>query len=173
MVIHRYSKILCVLAIAFFCSLVSFGNITDYQSNFSFVEHVFKMDTIFPDASIRYRAIEEPNMHHIGYVMIIILETLTAILCWIGAFKMFQHRSDSAEIFHRSKNWAIIGLTIGFLTWQVGFMSIGGEWFGMWMSQVWNGIQSAFRFFMTILGVMIYISLRDTELDGRSHQALD
>jgi hypothetical protein len=35
-------------------------------------------------------------------------------------------------------------------------MSIGGEWFGMWMSEKWNGVPDAFRFFVTILMVLIY-----------------
>ncbi|MET0528733.1 MAG: DUF2165 family protein, partial [Microvirga sp.] len=55
-------------------------------------------------------------------------------------------------------------LTLGFLVWQVGFMSVGGEWFGMWMSEKWNGVPDAFRFLMTILGVLIFVSLRDDEL---------
>ena len=44
-------------------------------------------------------------------------------------------------------------------------MTIGGEWFGMWMSQTWNGLNSAARVFMLILGVMVYVSLPDPELD--------
>jgi len=36
----------------------------------------------------------------------------------------------SAVVFNCSKSIAIAGLTLGFLVWQVGFMSIGGEWFG-------------------------------------------
>jgi len=55
-------------------------------------------------------------------------------------------------------------LTLGFLVWQVGFMSVGGEWFGMWMSKQWNGVPDAFRFFITILAVLIFLSLRDEEL---------
>ena len=54
-----------------------------------------------------------------------------------------------------------MGLTLGFLTWQVGFMSIGGEWFGMWMSKQWNGVPDAFRFFVTIILVLIYLVQRD------------
>ncbi len=46
--IVRLSKALLVCAIALFASLVAFGNITDYGSNFAFVRHVFMMDTIFP-----------------------------------------------------------------------------------------------------------------------------
>ena len=159
----RLSKSFMVLAIAFFASLVAFGNITDYGSNFAFVHHVFLMDTIFPDSSIKYRAIESEALHHAGYIFIIALETLTALLCWVGGFKMLAASGGSAKEFNARKKWAIVGLTIGFLTWQVGFMSIGGEWFGMWMSGQWNGVPSAFRFFITIIAVLIYLVLPDTD----------
>jgi predicted small integral membrane protein len=90
---------------------------------------------------------------------------LTAILCWIGAFAMFGRLSGDAKSFNHSKKWAIAGLSVGFLVWQVGFMSIGGEWFGMWMSSTWNGIESAFRFFITIIAVLIYVVLPDGEIE--------
>lgn len=70
-----------------------------------------------------------------------------------------------AASFNRAKTFAIAGLTLGFLTWQVAFMSVGGEWFGMWMSKQWNGVPDAFRFFVTILLVLIYLVPRDGELD--------
>lgn len=165
MIITRLTKTAFVAAIALFASLVSFGNITDYNSNFAFVQHVLLMDTIFPDAEIKYRAITSPALHTAGYVLIIAAETLTAILCWIGAFCMLGRVGSDARSFNRSKQWAIAGLAVGFLVWQVGFMSIGGEWFGMWMSPTWNGIQSAFRFFITIIAVLIFISMPDGELN--------
>ncbi|WP_173931984.1 DUF2165 domain-containing protein [Chelativorans sp. Marseille-P2723] len=164
MLITRLSKTAFVAAIAFFATLVSFGNITDYGTNFAFVEHVLMMDTIFPDATITYRAIHSPVLHHIAYVFIIACETLTAILCWVGAFHMLGQISADARLFNRSKSWAIAGLALGFLVWQVGFMSIGGEWFGMWMSSTWNGIESAFRFFITIIAVLIFVAMPDEEL---------
>ena len=61
--------------------------------------------------------------------------------------------------------FAVAGLTLGFLLWQVGFMSIGGEWFGMWQSQQWNGVPSAFRFLITILAVLIFVAIPDQELE--------
>ncbi|RKF15411.1 DUF2165 domain-containing protein [Roseovarius spongiae] len=161
--ILRLSKAAMVLAVALFASLVAFGNITDYGSNFAFVKHVLLMDTIFPDATIKYRAIEAPWMHHAAYIFIIALETLTAILCWIGGFRLIAARALPRREFHEAKGWAIAGLTLGFLTWQVGFMSIGGEWFGMWMSETWNGVPDAFRFFITIIAVLIYLVTPDGE----------
>lgn len=163
--ITRYSKILLVCAIAFFSSLVAFGNITDYGSNFAFVHHVFLMDTIFPTATIKYRAVESLTLHHVGYIAIIILETLTALICWAGAYRLFKSLKAPAPQFNKSKKTAIAGLTLGFLVWQVGFMSIGGEWFGMWMSKEWNGVPDAFRFFTTIILVLIYLNQKDAEND--------
>ncbi|MEK6595492.1 MAG: DUF2165 family protein, partial [Pseudomonadota bacterium] len=40
----RLSKVVLVLAIALYTSLVAFNNLTDYDSNFTIVNHVLKMD---------------------------------------------------------------------------------------------------------------------------------
>lgn len=164
--IVRISKISLVAAIALFASLVAFGNVTDYATNFQFVRHVLMMDTIFADTRIHYRAIETPWAHHAGYVLIIVLETLTALFCWAGVVRLLKARSGNAHQFNAAKSTAVIGLTLGFLVWQVGFMSIGGEWFGMWMSEQWNGVPSAFRFLVTILLVLIYLVMPDGELQA-------
>ncbi|QAA93866.1 DUF2165 family protein [Pollutimonas thiosulfatoxidans] len=162
--IIRYSKASLVAAIALFASLVAFGNITDYGSNFAFVRHVLLMDTIFSTATIHYRAIHTPFLHHAAYVLIIAAEALTAILCWVGAWRLLKRAKSSARDFNHSKRMAVAGLTLGFLVWQVGFMSVGGEWFGMWMSEQWNGVPSAFRFLATIALVLIYLVQQDGEI---------
>lgn len=161
----RLSKALLVCAIALFASLVAFGNMTDYGTNFAFVRHVFMMDTLFPDSTITYRSIQSPWILQAGYIGIITLETLTAILCWIGGIRLLRSLKKPSALFNQAKTFAVAGLTLGFLTWQVAFMSIGGEWFGMWMSSKWNGVPDAFRFFVTILLVLIYLVPRDGELD--------
>lgn len=166
MPVIRISKVIIAAAIGLYASLVAFGNITDYGSNFAFVQHVLAMDTIFPEATIGYRAINNEIAHHVAYVLIIAAEVAMAVACWVGAARMFAMRAEPARVFNRSKAWAIAGLTIGFIVWQVGFMSVGGEWFGMWMSSTWNGLNSAFRVFITIMVAMIYIAMPDSELDA-------
>lgn len=161
MLTTRISKTFLLMSIAIFCTLVSFGNITDYETNFEFVKHVLMMDTIFPNSSILYRSINNMVLINLGYILIISLDTISAILCWIGVYKMLCAIKSNAENFNSSKRMGVTGLTCGFLTWQVGFMSVGGEWFGMWMSHSWNGIESSFRFFITIIAVLIYISIKD------------
>lgn len=167
MIAVRAAKIAMVAAIAFFASLVAFGNITDYGTNFVFVQHVLSMDTVFPFSTIRYRAVTDPTLHHLAYALIIAAEAATALLCWIGAYRLLRAIRADARAFNRAKACAVAGLTLGFLLWQVGFMSVGGEWFGMWQSPEWNGVPSAFRFVVVIVGVLIVVLLPDEEHDAK------
>jgi predicted small integral membrane protein len=167
MIAIRLAKIAMVAAIALFATVVAFGNITDYGTNWAFVQHVLSMDTIFERSTIRYRAITSPALQHATYAIIIATEATTALLCWIGAFALLRRLRADAAAFNRAKTFAVAGLTLGFLLWHVGFMTVGGEWFGMWQSQAWNGVPSAFRFAMVILGVLIFVAMRDDELATR------
>ena len=160
----RAAKIAAVAAVALFATLVAFGNVTDYGTNLVFVQHVLAMDSIFPGSTITYRAITSPALQHAAYALIIAAEALTALLCWIGAVALARSLGADAKTFNRAKTFAIAGLTLGFLLWQVGFMTIGGEWFGMWQSQHWNGVPSAFRFVMVIAAVLIFVAMRDDEV---------
>lgn len=159
---ERLAKLFAVASMALLASLVSFGNLTDYGSNLQFVEHVLRMDTTFPGNANMYRAITSPMLQHLGYDLIILLETVTALLCWAGVIAMWRAIRHENAVFARAKRWAIAGLTLGYLTWQVCFMTIGGEWFGMWQSQQWNGTESAFRFFMTFLVILIFVTRAET-----------
>ena len=167
MIIVRLAKIAMVVSIALFATMVAFGNITDYGTNFAFVEHVLSMDTIFERSTIRYRAITSPALHHLAYAVIIATEALMAVLCWIGAWALWRKLRADAGAFNRAKVFAVLGLTLGFLLWQVGFMTIGGEWFGMWQSKSWDGVPSAFRFVMVIMAVLIFVVLPDGNLERR------
>lgn len=157
--VFRLSKVALVASVALTVSLVVFGNMADYGTNWTFVTHVLSMDTVLADSSIRHRAITNPALQMLAYWLIIAAELGTAILCWAGAIALLRAIKAPAPTFDAAKIWSVAGLTLGFLTWQAGFMAIGGEWFGMWQSTTWNGEASAFRFHMTIIAVLIYLSL--------------
>ena len=160
----RAAKVVVVAAFALHASLVAFGNVTDYATNFVFVRHVLSMDSIFPDATITWRAISNPALQHAAYVLIIATEIAVAALCWVGAYRLFRAVRAEARAFSQAKPFAIAGLMLGILLWQVGFITIGGEWFGMWMAQQWNGVQSAFRIVVILLGSLIFVAMRDEDL---------
>jgi predicted small integral membrane protein len=162
--ILRIAKIATAASIAAFLTLVTFGNLTDYDTNFAFVQHVLAMDTIFATSTITYRAVTNPVLHHLAYGLIIMAQAIVSALCWIGVFRLLRRLWADALTFNHAKNLAIAGLTLALLLYQFGFVTIGGEWFGMWMSSQWNGVPSAFRFLITILAVLIFVALPDGEL---------
>ena len=159
MLVVRLSKAALVAALALTCTLVVFGNIVDPAVNLAFVQHVLAMDTVLPGSGIVDRSITDPALQRAAFALIVAGEALTTLLLWIGVLLMLVRLRASPARFVRAKAWAIAGLSVGFLIWQAGFLGIGGEWFGMWMSKVWNGQESAFRFAMTVLGVLIYVAL--------------
>jgi len=159
----RICKIVMVAGLSLFAFLVTFNNITDYQSNFEFVRHVLSMDTTFEGNAAMYRAITTPWVWHAGYWGIIAGEGLTCLLLALGALRMAQAAEADADSFQSAKGLVVLGATVGFLVWFVGFMAVGGEWFLMWQSETWNGQQAAFRFYMSILAVTIFVMLRDED----------
>jgi predicted small integral membrane protein len=161
MLITRYAKIAMCLLLAIFCLLVAFDNITDYTTNYLFVQHVLSMDTTFPGSELRYRAITSPAMWQLAYALIIAGEALTGVLFLAGAVRLFQARNAPGADFNRAKALAVTGAALAFLVWFFGFMVVAGEWFAMWESQTWNGQEPAFRFYVTVLVVLIFVLQSD------------
>lgn len=157
----RLSKILLLSCVAVFVSLVAFNNVTDYGSNFEYVRHVLSMDTTFPDNKGMWRRIESTSLHHAAYVFIIGIEIVIAAFCWFGVVKMWKNRHQSVT-FNKAKGPAVWGLTLGIILWFGGFIGIGGEWFLMWQSEIWNG-QAESAMFATIIGIiLIYLAQDDS-----------
>lgn len=160
----RLAKIGCVAALTLYVALVALGNLSDYWTNFAFVTHVLDMDEIPAGSHIHWRAVTSPLLHHAGYVLIIATEILIAALSGLGTIAMAQQIKAEAKLFQDAKGRAIAGLTLGFLLFEGGFIAVGGEWFGMWRSHDWDGVPSAFRVALTMLGVLIFVSLEDADL---------
>jgi predicted small integral membrane protein len=166
MLISRYAKMIMSLSLAVFCLLVTFDNLTDYGTNYLAVQHVMSMDTTFPGNALMYRSITNPVLWHIAYALIIAAEGITGLLFLAGGIRLFQMRNAPGAVFNEAKGLVIAGAAFAFLVWFLGFMVGAGEWFAMWQSKDWNFQQAAFRFYMTVLGVLIFVALPDSDLDG-------
>ncbi len=162
----RLAKIAMVASLALFAFLVTFNNVTDYGSNFAFVQHVLSMDTTFPGNALMWRAITTPIIWHAGYWLIIAGEALTCIAYAIATASLISALHTSGAAFNRAKRYVYVATGLGFLVWFTGFMVIGGEWFAMWQSPTWNGQEAAFRFYTALLGVAIFVALADGDLAG-------
>lgn len=162
----RYCKLALAASSFLFLALVVFNNITDYGSNYAFVEAVLSMNTTFPGNTAMWRAVDSPAMHHIFYWSIIAWEAAAMALIGMGSYRMFTNRGCTAAVFNKAKTWALVGLTVSLLQWYVAFLTVGAEWFLMWQSQSFNGQGAAGRMF-TVMGIsLIFLSLKDDEIEA-------
>lgn len=162
----RLSKITITAGLALWAFLVTLGNLTDYDSNRAFVQHVLAMDSIFPDSTLTWRAVTNPALQTAAYVAIIAVEALIAAAFLVASVLMASKLRAPKEAFQRARAFTAVGVLLGYGLFFVGFMAIGAEWFAMWQSEDWNGQDGAFQFYMTILAAGIYVFL-DTDGDIR------
>jgi predicted small integral membrane protein len=155
--------IIC-LSLSIFALLVGFNNLADYDSNYAFVQHTLSMDTVFPENALKYRAILERSLWKLAYGLIIFAEFLTGILLLVGVACMFRNM-NSPVAFARAKNWIYLGCLVGFMLWFFGFIVVGGEWFCMWQSEKWNGVEAAFRFVVLIMFTFLFTAMPESEND--------
>ena len=164
--ILRVSKSIVCMSLAMFALLVCLNNLLDYGSNYAFVQHTLSMDTVFPGNTLKYRAILDPFFWSLAYGLIIFAEFLTGILLLIGAISLLKN-IHSPLAFNKAKNWIYLGCLTGFLLWFLGFIVVGGEWFCMWQSEKWNGIEAAFRFVVLIMFTLLFTALPESGNDKK------
>lgn len=159
MLLIRLSKIAFVLSVAFLLFLIVLNNITDYGSNYLFVENVLGMTTVFDGNQLMWRSIESPLIHTLFYISIILWEAAAMALCGYGGYKLLRLLKAPRSEFEAGKSIAIAGLALSMLQWFVAFITVGGEWFTMWQSEVWNGQDAAFRMFACLGIILLFLYL--------------
>ncbi len=158
MMAFRRAQTALVGAVAFLLTLLAFNNLTDYDSNFHYVEHVLLMDTTFPDNHLKWRALTNPILHHLFYGALILWEATSAGLCWLGAIRLCRSWKSDTVSFYHAKSLAVYGLVLSMLQWLFAFLTVGGEWFVMWQSSTWDGQDAATRMFVVLGIVLLFLS---------------
>ncbi|MET7287900.1 DUF2165 domain-containing protein [Streptomyces sp. NPDC005573] len=125
--------------LALYIALVALGNITDYGTNQQFVRHVLAMDTTFKDDALMGRAVTGTGLQDAAYDAIIVWESLAAVVLIWGTALWALRRHE------RARRVSTYGLLMILLLFGAGFVAIGGEWFAMWQSKTWNGLDAATR----------------------------
>ncbi|MDP9080775.1 MAG: DUF2165 domain-containing protein [Bacteroidota bacterium] len=159
--LFRMAKVIAVAVIGLMALLVVIGNTTDYFTNYQFVQHVLKMDTVFPGSHLYYRHIDNVFLFHAGYILIIVMEAAMAFCCIKGSWLLFKNRKADVVVFHASKNWGVAGIIIGIMIWFLGFEIVGGEWFAMWQSSSWNGLAAAERIVSFLVLTLILLHFKE------------
>ncbi|GAA3499863.1 DUF2165 domain-containing protein [Streptomyces prasinosporus] len=142
---------LLTASVALYMALVAFGNITDFGTNQEFVRHVLAMDTTFEDDDLMWRAITNEGVQDAAYVAIIVWETAAALVLAYGTW--LWARRD----LPRARRFSTYGLLMTMLLFGAGFIAVGGEWFAMWQSEDWNGLDAATRVFV-LSGVVLLVN---------------
>jgi predicted small integral membrane protein len=159
----RCAKLLLLAGIALNYTLVVFNNLTDFGSNYEFIRHVLSMDTTFPGNHGMGRALTSPTMHLVFYWLIIAWEIVTTVMAWWGFVELFRAFRKPTSDFIAAKRVAVAALTLSLLMWLVAFLDVGGEWFLMWQSHLWNGQEEAFRMFVIVGFVLLLLLQPDTD----------
>ncbi|MCI3241202.1 MULTISPECIES: DUF2165 domain-containing protein [Streptomyces] len=144
---------LLTATVALYIALVAFGNITDFGTNQAFVQHVLAMDTTFKDDDLMWRAITNKGLQNTAYVAIIVWETVAALVLVYGTW-LWARRENA-----RARAVSTYGLLMLLLLFGAGFIAVGGEWFSMWQSKTWNGLDAALRVFVLSGVVLIVVQL--------------
>ncbi|GGS12907.1 membrane protein [Streptomyces aureoverticillatus] len=145
--------------VALYIALVAFGNITDFGTNQQFVRHVLAMDTTFKDEDIMWRAIESRALQDTAYVAIVAWETLAALVLITATVLWCVALRSPGGGHARARRLSTVGLLMLMLLFGGGFIGIGGEWFAMWQSKDWNGVDAATRVFTLSGIVLLFIHL--------------
>mgnify|MGYP002078430863 CR=1 FL=1 len=119
------------------------------------------MDTTFPDNKLMHRAITSPFLWNAAYILIILWEFAIAFFCWYGIIKLLRKIKSTPEEFDNAKNPATIGLTLCALLFGFAFITVAGEWFLMWQSEIWNGESAALKLFMMSGLSLIYLNIKE------------
>lgn len=140
----RLGTIRAVVAVLAFSTglqmaFIAFGNITDFGTNQAFVVHVLAMDTTFKSPNTMWRAITSTGVANTAYLAIIVWEAIAAIVLLAAFAAWLRGRVAGA------RQLSIIGWLMWVLLFGLGFIAIGGEWFQMWESAKWNGLQPALQ----------------------------
>ncbi|CAL9499023.1 hypothetical protein SUDANB6_03406 [Streptomyces sp. enrichment culture] len=136
--------------LALYITLVAVGNITDFGTNQQFVRHVLAMDTTFGDEDLMWRAITTEWIQDAAYVLIIVWECAAALVLLYGTWLWLRRDHP------RARRVSTYGLLMLMLLFGAGFIAIGGEWFAMWQSDQWNGLDAATRVFL-LSGVVLIV----------------
>ena len=158
--ITRAAKVLLLAGLALFYALVVFNNLTDFNSNYQFVNHVLSMDTTFPGNHGMWRALPStPSFTWPSISASLRGRVVNMVLLWWGVAHLMRALRLPAVAFNRAKGVPVMALTLSLAMWLVAFMSVGGEWFLMWQSHTWNGQEEAFRMF-AVVGLVLLIILQ-------------
>lgn len=158
----RCASIFITVTVALFFGVAVINNTVDYHASFAFVSHTLSMDMTKQNPNFMWRAITYPALQHTVFISIIVMQTVIALLCFFSSIKMIKALYADALLFQQAKSFAILGCSLGFFLYGLGFLVLAGQWFMMReVSGVWN-VQASVQAFLILIGIsLIFLSIQE------------
>ena len=173
----RLVTTLFVLMVAAYYVVVAFDNITNpvnpNGSNWPFVQGVLSGDGVPADSGFEWRFIDATWFQAFGFILIITGETLTGIILLIAGFLGLRAVASPTR-WALAQKWTYVGGLTGLGVFFFGFITVGGNWFIMYLNSKWNGLEPAFQnsvmtvsMLILVTGVLIGSQLVEQKADQR------
>jgi len=157
----RLVTTLFVLMVAAYYIVVAFDNITNpvnpNGSNWPFVQGVLSGDGVPADSGFQWRFIDATWFQVIGYILIITGETITGIVLLIAGILGLRAVVSPTRWAHAQK-WTYVGGFTGLAVFFFGFITVGGNWFIMYLNSKWNGLEPAFQNSVMTVSMLILVT---------------
>lgn len=158
----RITKIILVSVVALWGFTGAFGNLNDWTGTMSAVAAATSMAT-FDTVPASWRATSSPIIIWLGALFIMLSKLSGAVLCSMGALRMWGTRVSNALQFQAAKQAALAGCAIMVIMLFGGFIVIAETWFELWRSEVMRDpvLGSAFRYAALILLIALFVANKD------------
>lgn len=157
----RIVKIALVVGVAAWGVLGALGNLIHWEGTTGAVAAVTSMSTFEPVAA-SVRATSNPVIIWAGALFIMLSKVVAGLLCFAGAWRMWQARASDAAAFSGAKTLALTGCGVAVFMLFTGFIVIAETWYELWRSEVMLGpvLGSAFRYAALIGVIALFVAAR-------------
>jgi len=165
----RATKVLMVLTVFLWGVVGALLNVIDWPGTLGAVTAATSMAT-FEGGAESWQATANPVVVWLGALFILLSKIAAAVMCLIGAIRMWLNRGADAATFAAAKEYALAGSAIAVIMLFAGFIVVAESWFELWRSDVLRApvLDSAFRYAGMIALIALFVGMREEDSPTRS-----
>lgn len=156
------AKAILIITVSLWGLIGAVQNVIDWNGTIGAVGAVTSMSTI-QGGKESWQATDSTIVILAGAFFIVASKLVSASLCAIGGFKMWQAQHSDLKAYKQAKELALTGCAIAIFMLFGGFIVIAESWFELWRSKTMLGpvLQSAFRYAGMITLIAIFVSSKE------------
>lgn len=160
--VARAASSLFVLMVGFYYFMVAFDNISNpinpNASNWPFVQGVLSGDGVPANSGFEWRFIHQQWIQSLFYLGIIVGESCAGVLLLTAGILGIVRAHDPLQ-WGFVQRFSFVGGLVGLLVFFTGFITVGGNWFIMFLNSKWNGLEPAFQNSTMTICMLLFVSL--------------